>query len=172
MTTTKKLCISGLMCALSVCLQFMSIPIFSLGGQTGRIGFHFLPIIITSAILGCFYGAVVGGAADILYSVFFLNAPYLPYLTITAALLGVIFGIICNPKYSYTKWRITLAVIVSYVICGFILNTIFLSMMMSVTIQILFVSRLIPQLINLLIYILLSNIFILYIYRNKKFILS
>lgn len=87
----KSLVTASLLIALSVILsRFLSIQL----GQTVRIGFGKLPIILAGVFLGPWWGLAVGGLSD--FMGFFVNpmgGAFIPGITLSAALCGFLPGL-------------------------------------------------------------------------------
>lgn len=162
---TRKICICGLLIALSVCFKLFSIPIFTFGGQIGRLGFGEIPIMLSGAMFGIIYGSFTGIAADLIYSFSFLNAPYIPFMTLTSGLLGFIFALFFLNNKQRSLLRIVLAVIVTQAICS-ILNTLILSEIINIAFDILFIQRIIPLIISILFNMILLS-FVIKLYYKK-----
>lgn len=93
-SNVKRLITIGLFIALEIILtRFLSINTPFI-----RIGFGFLPV----AMLGILYGPVWAGVAyaigDVLGMLIFPSAPFFPGFTLSAALTGLVFGLILHKK--------------------------------------------------------------------------
>ncbi len=108
------------MASIFIALSVVFARLFSIKISEGlRLSFGQTPIILAGLILGPVWGMLVGGLADITG---FLVAPlgaYIPGLTLTSALVGLIPGLI--RKYVFKK-NMPLAVIVSVVIDMLLVN--------------------------------------------------
>ena len=90
----KRLVTLGLLLAAEVILsRFLSIatPIV-------KIGFAFVPVVVTAILYGPVWSAVVAGAGDFIGAILFPIGPFFPGYTISAAISGAIFGIILYNK--------------------------------------------------------------------------
>ena len=86
-----------------------------------KIGFAFLPVALAAMMYGPFWGALVGGLGDFLGATLFPIAGYLPALTLTAALSGLVYGLFL---YKNNSWpRIILAVLTVSVALHLFLDT-------------------------------------------------
>lgn len=94
--TTRVLVACGLLASISIVLtRVFSYTIPLAGLPALRIGFGDIPVIISGILFGPIAGGLTGGVSDTLG--FMLNpmgGPYIPGLTITAILRGVIPGLI------------------------------------------------------------------------------
>lgn len=94
---TRQLSILALLIGLDVVLSRVASIRIPLGGAEGlRIGFGALPIVFAGMVYGPLAGAIVGGVGDLLG--YFVNpmGGYLPVFTVTAALRGLIPGLVWN----------------------------------------------------------------------------
>lgn len=93
--TTQMLTRMALLIALNIILsRFLSVRI-PLGGAEGlRIGFGSLPVIFAGVFMGPVAGGIVGAVGDMIG--YFINpiGAYMPHFTLTAALRGIIPGLI------------------------------------------------------------------------------
>lgn len=93
--TTQMLTRMALLIALNIILsRFLSVRV-PLGGAEGlRIGFGSLPVIFAGVFMGPVAGGIVGAVGDLIG--YFINpiGAYMPHFTLTAALRGIIPGLI------------------------------------------------------------------------------
>ena len=93
--TTQMLTRMALLIALNIILsRFLSVRV-PLGGAEGlRIGFGSLPVIFAGVFMGPVAGGIVGAVGDLVG--YFINpiGAYMPHFTLTAALRGIIPGLI------------------------------------------------------------------------------
>lgn len=92
-----------------------------------RISFEFLPIALASIMFGPLVGAATGGVADILGMIIAPKSAYFPGFTLSAMLVGLIYGLILYKKPK-TILRISFAVILSVLFVDIGLNTWWLTM--------------------------------------------
>ncbi len=93
--TTQMLTRMALLIALTIILERILSVRITLGGVEGiRLGFGSLPVIFTGIFMGPLAGGLVGAIADMIG--YFINpmGPYMPHFTLTAALRGIIPGLI------------------------------------------------------------------------------
>ncbi|MBQ1547353.1 MAG: folate family ECF transporter S component [Lachnospiraceae bacterium] len=116
----------GVLLAVGVALKFVaSIDI----GPYVRVGFAELPTLVTGAIYGPVIGAVFGAVLDIVR--FFVtpqSGPFFPGFTISAALLGLVYGLFLYNK-EITWGRVILAELVRKVVINIGLNSIWLKLL-------------------------------------------
>lgn len=120
----RKLVQVGLLIALEIVLsRFLSIstPIV-------KIGFAFLPLVVTAMLFGPVYAGVAGGVSDFIGALLFPIGPYFPGFTLTNMLTGVVFGLLLYKKEK-TWLRIGIAVAVTTVVLSLCLNTLWISVM-------------------------------------------
>ncbi len=89
--TTKAIVGSGLLVAISIILT----RVFSIAMPTLRLGFGDVPIIISGIVYGPFVGGITGAISDVLgYMINPMGGAYFPGFTVSAALRGIIPGLI------------------------------------------------------------------------------
>ena len=119
-----RLCILALMIALEIILtRFLSINTMFL-----RIGFGFLPM----AMLGIMYGPLwTAGSylvADLIASILFPSGPFFPGFTLTAALSGLVFGLVLHKRPVTIKSAFVASLIIS-LFFNLVLDTLWLSIL-------------------------------------------
>ena len=122
----KRLVTLGLLLAAEAILsRFLSIatPIV-------KIGFAFVPVVVTAILYGPVWSAVVAGAGDFIGAILFPIGPFFPGYTISAAISGAIFGIILYNKKPGIL-RSFMASSLSLLICSLILDTLWIWMTSS-----------------------------------------
>ena len=119
------LCTLALLCAMQVVLaRWLVIPI----GQSMRISFSFIPVVIAARRYGAGASVLVYALGDFIGAM--LPSPgntgaYLPGFTITAAVSGLIFGLFLQKKGG--PLRIVLSVLTSQVVCTLLMNSLWLN---------------------------------------------
>ncbi len=118
-----KITITGILVALEIILsRFCSYSVWNT-----KIGFAFIPVVICAMICGPVYSAILGGLADFLGAILFPIGAYFPGFTLTAALIGAIFGLFLYKKSNLLL--IILSVLVSQIFCSLILNSYWISVL-------------------------------------------
>ena len=140
--STETIVVTACMIALEIVLsKLVSINISFL-----RIGFGFLPILI----LAILYGPIVSGLAyaigDLIGAFVFPTGAFFPGFTVTAALTGVIFGLVLYNK----KITIAIALVANTlvcVLCNLLLNTFWLTFLLGKGFTVLLASRAIKEIV-------------------------
>lgn len=136
-SNVNQLVIMGVLVAMDVILaRFLSI-----NTPVTRIGFAFVARAIAAIALGPLQAAAVGGVADFVGAIVFPTGGYFPGFTVTAAAIGLIYGLFLHKKV--TVLRIVGAVAVSQILCTLGLNTLWLSVMTGGSFAALLSTRLI-----------------------------
>lgn len=95
MNKTKKLVVVSLLIAVQIVLaRMVSIEI----SNTIRIGFSFFALAINAALFGPLIAGASAGIADIIGFMLKPTGPYFPGFTLTAILLGVIYGVFLHKE--------------------------------------------------------------------------
>ena len=86
--STKMMATLGILLAMDIVLtRFLSINAWNI-----RIGFGFVPVVLSGMLFGAVPTMVLGALADFLGAILFPIGPYFPGFTLTAALTGLVFG--------------------------------------------------------------------------------
>ena len=144
--------LSGVFIATSVVLtRFFGFMLF---GGIVRLSLGIVPIAMAGAILGPFYGGIVGALADLLGAVLFPQGAYFPGFTVTAFVQGLIPGLIVHRAFiseKVNKRTLTIYVIISMVLTVVIaslgLNTFWLSILFQKGFWVMLPSRITTSLI-------------------------
>lgn len=121
--STKKIARIGILIALNVVLsRFLSIntPVL-------RIGFGFVPIAVVAILYGPVYAAIAATIGDVIGGMFFSPNPFFFGFTVSAALIGVIFGV-CLYKRQVSILNTSLSAVLINIIITLGLNTFWIKM--------------------------------------------
>lgn len=118
-----RLVVCGMMIAVDVALARLA----SLNTTTERLGLALFAVAIVAYLYGPIAAMTVHALSDLIGAIVFPNGPIFLGFTLTAALIGLIYGV-CFYK-SVTIWRIVAAVLVTQVVCTLCLNTAWLSIL-------------------------------------------
>lgn len=144
----------SLLTAISIVLTRVFGIVLPLGGALAlRLGFGEIPIMLAGVLFGPIPGAVTGAAADLVG--FLINphgGPYFPGFTITAALTGLIAGIMAKRMRRYNWREMGLMVLVNDLISNVTLNTIWLVIMYELDVRVILPARLLARLVTIPIY--------------------
>ena len=114
--------------ALLVALQIVLSRILSINLPFLKIGFSFLPIMFAAYIYGPAGGVIVATVSDLIGAITInTQGAFFPGFTVTAALVGFIYGMCLRGKV--TTIKIAVGVVIKEVLCSLMLNTAWLSIM-------------------------------------------
>lgn len=124
---TKRIVFTGLLVSISIILtRFFSFMVFGIS----RVSFGDIPTMMSGMMFGPLTGAVTGILSDIVGVLIFPSpsgAAYIPGMTLSKALIGLIPAL----AYKYIKgsdfFRIAAGVVAAEIICSMVLDTIWLS---------------------------------------------
>ncbi len=124
---TKKIVIMSLLAAISIILtRFFSFMI----GETIRISFGYIPLMISGIFFGPIGGALTGIVSDLVGITIRLDGGFFPGFTLSYALVGAIPGVIFSFKQnSQLLFKILVSVISVEIIVSLLLNTYWLNLM-------------------------------------------
>ena len=130
------------MMALLTALEIVLSRFLSLSAWNMKIGFAFVPVAVAAMLLGPLEAGVVGALADLLGALLFPVGAYFPGFTLTAFLMGAVYGLCLHKKQSFP--RILLAVALHQLALSLGLNTLWISVLYSSPYGALLLTRL-PQ---------------------------
>lgn len=149
MSKTKKVILSGILLALLLVLsRFLSIKTPLL-----VISFSFIPIIMSAILLGTKYSTVIAALGDFIGAILFPFGTYFPGFTLSAALSGLIYGLILYRKpgavVSDKKFilKLILATGLSRIVISIFLSSLWLHLMYGKAYIAVLASRVVAQLI-------------------------
>ena len=120
---TRMIVYLGVLVALEIVLnRFLSINAWNI-----KIGFAFVPVAVAAILFGPIPAAIVAALGDFLGAILFPIGPYFPGFTRTAALMGVVKGLLLHKEQ--TLPRIGIAVAIDQLILSFLLNSLWISIL-------------------------------------------
>ena len=156
MSRNKKIIITELLLAMLIILsRFLSIktPIM-------KISFAFIPTMLCAIWLGPKWTVLLNVLGDVIGATLFPTGPYFIGYTISTAIAGFIYGILLykDKPDRFTERaffiRLVIAVVLVAIIVNMGLNTLWTSITSGKAFQVLFVTRIVKQLIMIPIHIL------------------
>ena len=144
----KKLILSALMITISVVLsRFLSVktPLLS-------ITFNFVPIMLSAIWLGPKYSCLIATIADLIGAILFPFGEFFIGFTISAAAMGLIYGLILYKKEGeYSKKELIIRLVISSILVTIlvygVLNTLWLVIMYKKAFFVLLGTRIVKELI-------------------------
>ena len=175
MSKNKKIILTAILLATFIILsRFLSIktPIL-------KISFAFIPTMLCAIWLGAKWTILLNILGDVIGATLFPTGPYFIGYTISTAIAGFIYGIILYNKKekNFTEKEFIIGVTISVILVAIIvnmgLNTLWTSITSGKAFQVLFITRIVKQLIMIPIHIVII-LFIERILRNpfEKYIRS
>lgn len=108
-------------------IQIVVTRLLSIQTPIVRIGFGFIPYILTAMLFGPVIGGIYGAVTDFIGAMLFPTGAYFPGFTISGFLGAFIYGLFLYKKPK-SLWRIALSVIIVTVFVNIGLNTFWLTM--------------------------------------------
>ncbi|HHV26201.1 MAG TPA: folate family ECF transporter S component [Tissierellia bacterium] len=157
---TRNMVYYAILMALNVVLTRVgSIRIGGGGVELVRIGFGGYPIIFAGIAFGPLAGGIVGTIGDIVGHFMSPMGPYMPHFTMTAALTGIIPGIVMmlfkENKNSF--WKLLLAIGIGQVITSVLLVPYFMKTLFSVPLVTTIPGRAISQAVQIPLYAFITQ---------------
>ena len=120
---TRTITTLGILIALEIILnRFLSINAWNL-----KIGFSFVPVVLAAMLFGPIPAALVAALGDFIGAILFPIGAYFPGFTLTAALMGLVFGLFLRSNQTWP--RVLAAVAINQLILGFLLNSYWISVL-------------------------------------------
>ena len=112
-----------------------------------RIGFGFLPVAIIAMLYGPWIAGTAAAMTDFMGIMLFPKvALYFPGFTLSAFLIGVIYGLVLYKKPKTLK-RVIIAVLLTTLFVNLGLNTLWLKIILDKAVYVIFPARLVQNLI-------------------------
>jgi len=140
--------------ALLIALQVILTRFLSFNQWNMRIGFGFVPVVMAAVMLGPISAALTGGIADFIGAILFPTGTYFPGFTLTAALMGLVFGLFLYKKQTFIF--VIVSVAVNQLILSLLLNTFWISVLYGSPFFGLIPTRVIQSAINIPVQITVS----------------
>ncbi|MBO4234872.1 MAG: folate family ECF transporter S component [Firmicutes bacterium] len=125
--------------ALLIAMEIVMNRFLSINAWNMKIGFSFLPIVIAAILFGPVHAAIVGGLGDFIGALLFPIGAYFPGFTLTAVLMGLVWGFFLHKKQSIVS--IIIAAAINQLMLGLYLNTYWISVLYGSEYGPLFVTR-------------------------------
>ena len=109
---------------MSVALDVLLTRVLAFNTPVMKIGLGFVAIAVCGAVYGPVAGAICGALGDIIGSLLFPTGAYFPGFTLTAALTGLIFGLLLKP---FSRPKAAAAGGTNSVLVSFLANTYMIS---------------------------------------------
>ena len=95
--TTHSIALMGLLLAAEIVLsRFCSIATWNI-----KIGFTFIPLVLSAGLFGPIGAGVLAALADFLGAILFPIGPYFPGFTFTQFCVGVVFGLLLQKNRAW-----------------------------------------------------------------------
>lgn len=78
-------------------------PVLSIHTATIKIGFTFIPVVIAAILFGPLVGGAVGGLGDLLSAILFPVGAWIPGITLSNILMGIVFGLFLYKKQTWLR---------------------------------------------------------------------
>lgn len=121
--TTHSIALMGLLLAAEIVLsRFCSIATWNI-----KIGFTFIPLVLSAGLFGPIGAGVLAALADFLGAILFPIGPYFPGFTFTQFCVGVVFGLLLQKKQS--MGHIVGAVLLTQILGSLLLDSYWISVL-------------------------------------------
>jgi len=132
---TRTLVLMGVLVSIDIVLE----RLVSFQAWHIRIGFSFIAVVIAAMMLGPVRAGIMAAVSDIIGALLFPVGTFFPGFTLTAFLVGMIYGIFLFKKQS--KLRVIFAVGIHQCILSLLLNTLWISILYGSPYWPIFITR-------------------------------
>lgn len=142
--------------ALLIALDVILTRFLSINTQFLRISFGMIPVALAGVAFGPVWGGICGAVGDVLGMMIFPSGAYFPGFTVTAALTGIIYGLLLYRQEG--KTLVVRAIIASVLVCigcNLFLDTLWLDMMYGNGFLAILPMRIVKCVINIPVYSIL-----------------
>lgn len=161
---TKKVVYTALFISMGIIIS----RFFSITTPIVRIGFGFIPTMLSGVLFSPLFAGIVDAAIDLIGATVFPTGAVFLGFTLSAFVSGVIYGLFFYKKNIGYK-NIILATVLKTIIVNLGLNTIWLSMLTGKAFMVIIAPRLVKDLIMLPVEIIVFTS-ILYYLRNSSMV--
>ncbi|WP_125152775.1 folate family ECF transporter S component [Clostridium rectalis] len=116
--------------ALFIAMGVIITRFFSIHTPIVRVGFGFIPTMLSGMFFGPIFGGVVNALVDLIGANIFPTGTFFIGFTISAFAAGIIYGLFFYKKHVNYK-NVIIAVVLKVVLVDICLNTLWLSIMMG-----------------------------------------
>lgn len=142
--------------ALLIALDVILTRFLSINTQFLRISFGMIPVALAGAAFGPVWGGICGAVGDVLGMMIFPSGAYFPGFTVTAALTGIIYGLLLYRQEGKTLFvRAIIASVLVCIGCNLFLDTLWLDMMYGNGFLAILPMRIVKCVINIPVYSIL-----------------
>lgn len=115
--------------------------LLSINAWNVKVGFAFITVFVGAYMYGPMGGAIVNGIGDLIGALLFPVGPYYPAFTLTAILVGIVFGLFIKKEYKLSS--VVIACLINEIILSLFLNTYWISVLYNANFKALFLTRII-----------------------------
>ena len=130
-TSSHKMLRALVVTALMIALEVILHRLLSIKTPLVVIHFGFLPIAVVAIASGPWLAGGAWAMAEILGAILFPTGAYFPGFTVTALIMGILFGIFFHRKARW--WKVVLCITVVSVVCTLLLDSLCLMMIYDKT---------------------------------------
>ena len=135
---TRKLAISAMLITLDVLFTRM----LAINTPVMKVGFGFAAVAISGLLYGPLWAMLTAALGDLVGSIIFPVGPFFPGFTLTAALTGLVFGLLIYKKQG-SVWRPVLASFLNCLFITLFANTALIAYISGADFGALFVTRIV-----------------------------
>ena len=135
---TRKLAISAMLITLDVLFTRM----LAINTPVMKVGFGFAAVAISGLLYGPLWAMLTAALGDLVGSIIFPVGPFFPGFTLTAALTGLVFGLLIYKKQG-SVWRPVLASFLNCLFITLFANTALIAYISGADFGTLFVTRIV-----------------------------
>lgn len=111
---------TALLIGLALALRSFSVMVAFMGAPGLRVSFAAIFTRMPAILFGPFFGGLAGGIVDVLGFIIRPTGPYIPFLTLTSIIDGIIAGLVWKALKERNTKKIQISLLITFVIIGII----------------------------------------------------
>ena len=119
------LALMGMLIALEVVLE----RLVAINLLTFKLNLAFIPIGVAAYLFGPIGGLLCSAVGDVIGSLLFPTGGFNPLFTLTAALMGLTFGLFLMGEFKW--WKVVVPAFLTCTVCTLLLNSLWISLFFS-----------------------------------------
>ena len=141
--------------------RFLSVSMWNM-----KIGFAFIPVVIAAMLFGPVEAGITGAVADFLGAILFPIGAYFPGFTLTAFLVGVIYGLFLHKSQSFKN--IFTSILINQIFFSLLLNTLWISILYGAPYKSLLPVRAVQTIILIVVQTIIVKLMVKYLPQLKR----
>ncbi len=152
--------------AMLIAIEIVLSRFLSLNTWNMKIGFSFIPVVVAAVLFGPLAAGTAAALADLIGALLFPIGTYFPGFTLTAFLVGFVFGLFLYRKQTWL--RILCSVLIHQFVLSLLLNTLWISILYGSPYLPLLTARLVQCAVQTAVQLVLIPVIVRTLARYRK----